>query len=62
MQLGATQENVTVKLTLESAKNVALQGNKGLSNKNAEAGNASYYYSLTPYADAGNNSDRWELF
>lgn len=47
MQLGATQENVAVKLTLESAKNVALQGNKGLSNKSAEAGNASYYYSLT---------------
>lgn len=47
MQLGATQENVAVNLTLESAKNVALQGNKGLSNKSAEAGNASYYYSLT---------------
>ena len=47
MQLGATQENVAINLTLESAKNVALQGNKGLSNKSAEAGNASYYYSLT---------------
>ena len=47
MQLHAAQENVAVNLTLESAKNVVLQGDKGLSNKNEEAGNASYYYSLT---------------
>ena len=47
MQLHAVQENVAVNLILESAKNVVLQGNKGLSNKSEEAGNASYYYSLT---------------
>lgn len=47
MRLHAAQGGVAIDLTLQSVKPVVLQGNKGLSQKGAEPGNASYYYSLT---------------
>ena len=40
-------EQFHLKLKLSSRKPVVLQGDKGLSQKSSEAGNASYYYSLT---------------
>lgn len=45
--LKAEDNGVLIDLTLKSLKPVVLQGNKGLSLKGPEKGNASYYYSLT---------------
>ncbi|MEO7908945.1 MAG: lipocalin-like domain-containing protein [Roseiflexaceae bacterium] len=47
MRLQAAQEDVAIDLTLEGGKQVVLQGDRGLSQKSDEPGNASYYYSLT---------------
>lgn len=47
MRLQAATEQAAIDLTLEPGKPVVLQGEQGLSRKSAEAGNASYYYSLT---------------
>ena len=47
MRLQAGSEQAAIDFTLEAGKPVVLQGERGLSRKSAEAGNASYYYSLT---------------
>ncbi len=47
IQLHAVQEEIAISLTLNSAKTPVLQGDRGLSQKSAEVGNASYYYSFT---------------
>ena len=47
MHLYATGGGVGIDLLLDSAKRPVLQGDGGLSQKSAEPGNASYYYSLT---------------
>ena len=47
MRLRAAEGEAAIDLTLESAKPVVLQGERGLSRKGPEPGNASYYYSLT---------------
>jgi predicted secreted hydrolase len=47
MRLTARQEDVGLDLFLEQGKPPVLQGERGLSRKSAEPGNASYYYSLT---------------
>ncbi|MBN1204608.1 MAG: carotenoid 1,2-hydratase [Myxococcaceae bacterium] len=47
MRLSAEAEGVTLALVLEAGKPPVLQGDRGLLQKSAEAGNASYYYSLT---------------
>jgi predicted secreted hydrolase len=47
MRLRAAENGTAIDLTLESAKPVVLQGDRGLSRKGPELGNASYYYSLT---------------
>lgn len=47
MTLQAATDQVAIDLTLEAVKPLVLQGEQGLSRKSAEAGNASYYYSLT---------------
>jgi predicted secreted hydrolase len=47
MRLQAAQDDVAIDLTLEGGKPVVLQGDRGLSQKSDEPGNASYYYSLT---------------
>jgi predicted secreted hydrolase len=47
VQLKAGDGNIGIDLRLESSKPVVLQGNRGLSPKSNEPGNASYYYSLT---------------
>lgn len=46
MRLSAEADGVMVSLTLEEGKPPVLQGDHGLSQKTAVAGNASYYYSL----------------
>lgn len=47
MRLRAAEGSVALDLTLEPTKVPTLQGDRGLSQKGATAGNASYYYSLT---------------
>jgi predicted secreted hydrolase len=47
MRLRAAEGDVALDLTLSATKPVVLQGDRGLSRKGAEPGNASYYYSLT---------------
>ena len=45
--LRAAMDDAAIELTLDSAKPVVLQGERGLDRKGLEPGNASYYYSLT---------------
>ena len=47
MRLQAEQGEISIELQLHSAKPVVLHGDRGLSQKGPEVGNASYYYSLT---------------
>ncbi len=47
LRVRAHQDDIAVDLTLDTAKPLVLQGEQGLSQKSAEPGNASYYYSLT---------------
>jgi predicted secreted hydrolase len=47
VRLRAGEEDVRIDLTLGPGKAPVLHGERGLSRKSAEAGNASYYYSLT---------------
>ncbi|BCR03477.1 carotenoid 1,2-hydratase [Desulfuromonas versatilis] len=53
MRLRAAQQRIAIDLHLESAKPVVLQGERGLSQKSPEEGNASYYYSLTRMPTVG---------
>lgn len=52
-RLQAAAEDVRVDLVLSSVKPIVLQGDRGLSQKSAGAGNASYYYSLPRLATHG---------
>jgi predicted secreted hydrolase len=47
MRLRAASDAVAIDLVLESPRPAVLQGDRGLSRKGPEPGNASYYYSLT---------------
>lgn len=47
MHLRASEDGVGIDLVLRPGKPPVLQGERGLSRKSAEPGNASYYYSLT---------------
>lgn len=49
----ASQGPVSLDLQVRGTKPPALQGDRGLSQKGAETGNASYYYSLTRMATTG---------
>jgi len=53
MELRADNGEVAIELQLDSIKPFVLQGQEGLSQKSAEPGNASYYYSLTRMATSG---------
>lgn len=53
MILTAKQDNVAIELILTPVKPVALQGDRGLSQKGNEQGNASVYFSLTRLATRG---------
>jgi predicted secreted hydrolase len=47
MRVRAREDSIEIDLTLTTAKPVVLQGDQGLSQKSAEPGNASHYYSFT---------------
>ena len=47
MQLRARQKSMRLRLNLAALKSVVLQGEQGLSQKSAQPGNASYYYSIS---------------
>lgn len=53
VSLSAQAEGFGLELSLSAAKPLVLQGDRGLSQKSAEPGNASYYYSLTRLAVTG---------
>lgn len=47
LKLYAVQDDIEINLSLDPAKPLVLQGDRGLSRKSNEAGNASYYYSYS---------------
>ena len=49
----ASQDGMALNLELDPSKPPVLNGNQGLSQKSAEPGNASYYYSITRMAAKG---------
>lgn len=51
--LRAAEEDVAIELSLVSDKPLVLQGDRGFSQKSAEPGNASYYYSITRMPTSG---------
>jgi predicted secreted hydrolase len=53
IRLKAAAENIAIDLKLDSGKPLVLQGDQGLSQKSAEPGNASYYYSITRMPTSG---------
>ncbi|HEX3557045.1 MAG TPA: lipocalin-like domain-containing protein [Thermoanaerobaculia bacterium] len=53
MRLAASEGEVGIDLVLQPGKPPVLQGDRGLSRKSSEIGNASYYYSLTRMPAAG---------
>jgi predicted secreted hydrolase len=53
LRLTAGEDHVGIDLVLQQGKPPVLQGDRGLSRKSAELGNASYYYSLTRMPAAG---------
>ncbi|HEV8582847.1 MAG TPA: lipocalin-like domain-containing protein [Thermoanaerobaculia bacterium] len=53
IRLNAADDGVGADLVLQPGKPPVLQGERGLSRKSAEPGNASYYYSLTRLPAAG---------
>ncbi|HSK81037.1 MAG TPA: lipocalin-like domain-containing protein [Thermoanaerobaculia bacterium] len=53
MRISAREGEVGIDLVLQQRKPPVLQGDRGLSQKSAERGNASYYYSLTRMPAAG---------
>jgi predicted secreted hydrolase len=62
VRLRAAEDDVAIDLVLESDKPVVLQGERGLSRKGPEPGNASFYYSLTRMPARGRVSVRGEPF
>lgn len=53
MRLAASEADLGIDLMLQPGKPPVLQGDRGLSRKGPEAGDASYYYSLTRMPAAG---------
>lgn len=53
MRIRAAEGDVALDLTLAAGKPAVLQGDRGLSQKSAETGNASYYYSHTRMPTSG---------
>ncbi|MCE9670808.1 carotenoid 1,2-hydratase [Myxococcus stipitatus] len=53
VRLRATTDEASLELTLEAGKPPVLEGDRGLSQKSAEPGNASYYYSMTRMPSRG---------
>jgi predicted secreted hydrolase len=53
LRLRAREDDIEIDLVLEQGKPMVLQGDRGLSIKNREVGNASYYYSFTRMPSSG---------
>lgn len=53
VKIKAAQGDYAIDLDLIASKPIVLQGDRGLSRKSAERGNASYYYSITRMATQG---------
>jgi predicted secreted hydrolase len=53
VRLRAAEDDVAIDLILAAEKTVVLQGDRGLSQKGPEPGNASYYYSLSRMSTQG---------
>ena len=51
--LNASDDGFSIELSLKAEKPIVLQGEGGLSQKGAEPGNASYYYSMTRLGTSG---------
>lgn len=62
IRLEAKVEDFAISLQLQSDKKIALQGLAGFSQKNAQAGNASYYYSYTRMATKGSIQVKQQAF
>ena len=62
LRVRAHQDDIAVDLLLDTAKPLVLQGEQGLSQKSAEPGNASYYYSLTRLPTRGTISLNGQIF
>jgi predicted secreted hydrolase len=54
LKLYAKQGDIVLDLNLKAQKQIVLQGNKGLSQKSTQVGNASYYYSIPRLESTGN--------
>lgn len=64
MRLSAREGGVAIDFALQPGKPPVLQGDRGLSRKSEEPGNASYYYSLTRMPASGTirlGSERFEV-
>jgi predicted secreted hydrolase len=53
LRLQAAEDQIALDLTVEEGKAPVLEGDRGLSQKSPEPGNASYYYSLTRLLTTG---------
>lgn len=53
VRLSADDDSIALDITFEPGKGIVLNGDRGLSQKSAEPGNASYYYSLPRMPTAG---------
>ncbi len=62
LRVRAHQDDIAVDLLLDTAKPLVLQGERGLSQKSAEPGNASYYYSLTRLPTRGTINLNGQIF
>jgi predicted secreted hydrolase len=62
LRLRAAAGDVALALALHDTKGPVLQGDRGYSRKGAQAGNASYYYSLTRLTTAGEVTARGRTF
>jgi len=62
MHLAADEGDLGIDLVLQPGKPPVLQGDRGLSQKGPETGNASYYYSLTRMPAAGTVRSGGEAF
>ncbi|MFT7459896.1 MAG: putative secreted hydrolase [Planctomycetota bacterium] len=62
LRLQAKEKQIALELSLEQGKPVVLHGDRGLSVKNDEPGNASYYYSYTRMPSLGSINIEGEVY
>lgn len=62
MLISASEDNISIDLTLSTDKPPVLQGDRGLSQKSSKPGNASYYYSFTRMDTEGTIKIKEDIF